>query len=263
MTEQGKAEQPASGQAAPEQANRLPKLIELAWGLRETGKRGPRPGLSLEQIIDAGIAVADEGGLAAVSMSRVAQRLGFTTMSLYRYVDSKDDLIALMRDRAIGEPPEPVPGEGWRAGLERWTRAQVEQGHGHRWWVDIPVPATITMPHALGWLEAGLATMSDTGLSHLDKASVTLMLASQALADLRLAQDLLATDPADYSEQMTHLARVLDRDRFPGVTALLAAGAFEDDSVGSGDSLTFALERILDGVQLLIDRQAAAQDGAS
>jgi hypothetical protein len=119
------------------------------------------------------------------------------------------------------------------------------------------------MPHALGWLEAGLATMSDTGLSHLDKASVTLMLASQALADLRLAQDLLATDPADYSEQMAHLARVLDRDRFPGVTALLAAGAFEDDSVGSGDSLTFALERILDGVQLLIDRQAAAQDGAS
>lgn len=264
MADQPNSEQAASEQAASHQAAGLPRLIELAWGLREAGKRGPRPGLSLEQIIAAGIAVADEGGLGAVSMNRVAQRLGFTTMSLYRYVDSKDDLVALMRDRAVGDPPEPVPGDDWRTGLERWTRAQVEEGRQHPWWIDIPVPAAMTMPNTVRWLEAGLATMGDTGLSYLDKASVTLMLASQALAELRLARDFLETDPAEYSEQMTHLARVLDPDRFPGVTTLLTAGAFEDDSIGSGDSLTFALERILDGVQLLIDRQyrqAAARDG--
>ena len=64
----------------------LPASIEAAWGLRERPHRGPKPGLSLARIVEAGVQVAEAEGLAAVSMSRVAAELGAAPMSLYRYV---------------------------------------------------------------------------------------------------------------------------------------------------------------------------------
>src|SRR5882757_3162372 len=104
----------------------IPKVFELAWGLGESGTRGPRKGLSLEQVVDAAIAVGDAEGLAGLSMSRVAKQLGFTTMSLYRYVDSKDTLITLVSDRLIGLPPEPIAGQPWREAIEGWATAEFD-----------------------------------------------------------------------------------------------------------------------------------------
>jgi AcrR family transcriptional regulator len=74
----------------------LPPGLDLLWGRREPGRRGPRPGLSTDAIVEAAVAVADAEGLGAVSMARVAKELGFTTMSLYRHVTSKDELLQLM-----------------------------------------------------------------------------------------------------------------------------------------------------------------------
>src|SRR5690606_24295200 len=102
----------------------LPRIVQLAWGLDDRGTRGPRRTLTLEQVLDAAIAVANEEGFAALSMSRVAKQLGFTTMSLYRYVDSKDQLVELAWDRALGPPPE-LPAEGdWRDRLDAWASAE-------------------------------------------------------------------------------------------------------------------------------------------
>ena len=79
-------------------------------------------GLSVEKVVAAAIALADEEGLAAVTMARVAERVGFTTMSLYRHVASKEELVRLMLDSVLGLPPE-FPMLDWRAGLEGWARA--------------------------------------------------------------------------------------------------------------------------------------------
>src|SRR6478752_7189470 len=97
---------------APEPTG-LPRAVELAWGLGAGGTRGPRRGLSLEQVVDAAVEVAEAEGFGAVSMSRVAKQVGYTTMSLYRYVDSKDTLVALMSDRVIGDAPTLDPALGW------------------------------------------------------------------------------------------------------------------------------------------------------
>ncbi|MEU8250481.1 TetR/AcrR family transcriptional regulator C-terminal domain-containing protein [Nonomuraea sp. NPDC048916] len=75
---------------------------ELLWRGSDTE---PRPGLSLARIVRAAIEVADAEGLAGLSMRKVADRLGFTTMSLYRHVPGRDQLIDLMRDAVIGERP--------------------------------------------------------------------------------------------------------------------------------------------------------------
>ncbi|WMT39475.1 TetR/AcrR family transcriptional regulator [Paenibacillus sp. D2_2] len=78
----------------------LPLGVALSWGLVEPPKRGPKREMSIEKIVKAAITIADEEGLSAVSMNRIATTLGFTTMSLYRYVPGKDDLLLLMMDAA-------------------------------------------------------------------------------------------------------------------------------------------------------------------
>lgn len=127
----------------------LPASIETAWGLRERPGKGPRPGLSLERIVAAGVRVAAAEGLAAVSMSRVATDLGASTMSLYRYVAAKDELLTLMMDAAAGPPPAdlPRPGETWRDGLSRWAWAYRAILHEHPWIVRIPISGPPAAPN--------------------------------------------------------------------------------------------------------------------
>src|SRR4029453_11068455 len=93
-------------------ATGLPASIEATWGVRTRPSKGPRPALSLERIVAAAARVAAADGLQGVSMSRVAADLGVSTMSLYRYVGAKDELLVLMADLAFEPPPGPVPGEG-------------------------------------------------------------------------------------------------------------------------------------------------------
>src|SRR5687768_429272 len=97
--------------------------MELLWGLTQRPRRGPKPKLTVERIVEVAIARADAEGVSALSMRRVADQLSVTAMSLYTYVPSKAELIDLMLDTVYGEParPERVEG-GWRARLELIAR---------------------------------------------------------------------------------------------------------------------------------------------
>src|ERR1700727_715220 len=105
------ASESAAGGKAP-----LPAGLDLLWGRRHAGKRGPRRGLSADAIVDAAIRLADAEGLEGVSMARVAAELGFTPMSLYRYVTSKEELLQLMWNAsARGAETLVLEGDGSRA----------------------------------------------------------------------------------------------------------------------------------------------------
>src|SRR5688572_640704 len=99
--------------------------LRLLWHRLDRPSRGPKPTLTLGDIIESAIAVADRDGLTALSMRSVAERLGFTTMSLYRYVPGKGELVEVMRDVALGEPPTAEPALDWREQLRRWARANL------------------------------------------------------------------------------------------------------------------------------------------
>ena len=82
----------------------VPLYLRVLWHGEDSSRPGPRRGVDLHTIAAAGVRIADAEGLAAVSMRRLAAELGFTTMALYRYVASKDELLMLVTDSAYGPP---------------------------------------------------------------------------------------------------------------------------------------------------------------
>lgn len=236
----------------------LPASIAAAWGMQDRRRRGPKPGLSLERIVEAGVHVALTDGLAAVSMSRIARELGASTMALYRYVDAKDELLALMLDAGIGLPPEPRAAEGWRAGLERWAWEQLRAYRRHPWALQIPIGGPPTTPNQVGWMESALATMAPTGLEPVDQMSVLLLLSGYVRNDATLAASIDAgmaaahgTPQAGMLAYADVLRRVTDPERFPSLRAVLDAGVL-DRFDPPDEEFAFGLARLLDGVELLV-----------
>ena len=141
----------------------LPRGIALAWGIAANPQRGPKREMSVERIVEAAVEIADAEGLGAVSMAAVAARLGYTPMSLYRYVTAKDDLILLMQEEATGLPPERVREVGRlaRRSSRRCTARMIQLYLEHPWMLDIPINGSPTTPNSAAWMDAGLAALAE------------------------------------------------------------------------------------------------------
>jgi AcrR family transcriptional regulator len=232
----------------------VPTVLAAAWGVRDRPGRGPKPGLSLDRIVEAGLRVADTEGLGAVSMSRVAAELGAAPMSLYRHVASKDDLLLLMLDLAIGTPPEPA-GRTWREGLAAWAWAARASYHEHLWALQIPIKAPPATPRQIAWLEAGLTSLAGTGLDGQQQLSTVLLLSGFVRNEVTLMSGIAAAAAAGEVMPDYHLLllRLIDPDRFPHVHAVMSSGSLEDDD-GPDAEFVFGLERMLDGIEALVQR---------
>ncbi|MFF3920468.1 TetR/AcrR family transcriptional regulator [Streptomyces sp. NPDC001852] len=242
----------------------LPTSIEVAWGLREPSQKGPKRILSLGRIVDTAVTVADADGIGAISMSRIAKELNSSTMSLYRYVSAKDELLPLMVDAAFGPPvPHPDPRPRWRAGLEHWSRSYLDVLRRHPWVVRIPISGPPSTPHQIAWAEQGLRFLQRSGLSEAQKMSSILLLAGLVRNEAQLADtyEAFARSGPDGAETMLDYRRLIeklaDADRFPAINAAMEAGVF-DDSDGEDTEFSFALTCALDGIEALIRRRRRA-----
>ncbi len=176
------------GQSAPSRP--LPPGLDLLWGRRGRGQRGPKPGLSIDAIVAAAIRLADAEGLEAVSMARVAEQLGFTTMSLYRHVSSKEELLQLMWNAsAQGAEDIVLTGDDWRSRLRMWATIQREMMDRHPWITQMPMAAPPMAPNSLTFVERGLEAMDGSGLADADKLRVIGLISSYALSEARMAHD--------------------------------------------------------------------------
>jgi len=234
--------------------------LEAAWGRRRVPSRGPRPELTIRRIVDAGVALADARGLHAVSMSRVAGAVGAATMALYRYVRTKEELLLLMVDAALGEPPAARQlSEPWRPALQRWALGHLAALRRRPWIVRVPIGGPPIAPNQVAWFDRGLACLKDIRLAEIEKLAalqlVDGVVRHQATleADLRLAaeapQSLVAQGIQAYGRS---LAGLIDADRFPALTALVAAGVFEAGDESPDSEFEFGLERVLDGIEAFV-----------
>lgn len=237
----------------------LPASMEMAWGLRGRPHMGRKPGLSLERIVDAGVGIAAAEGLAAVSMSRVADKLESSAMSLYRYVTAKHELLTLMSDAAYRTlPPVPQPGGGWRESLARWALAERAVLREHPWALHIPISGPPISPNKVMWFELGLRCLSETRLAEAEKASALLLITGFVRNEATLNGEVAAASSASgvtldevMSSYSRLLARLIDAERFPALSAVIEAGVL-DGADDPDDEFNFGLERLLDGIEVLV-----------
>ncbi|MEU2544074.1 TetR/AcrR family transcriptional regulator C-terminal domain-containing protein [Streptomyces roseolus] len=218
-------------------------------------------GLTLGRIVAAAVTVADAEGLAAVSMRRVAAELGMATMSLYRHVADKDDLLVRMMDAAIGERPLPAdPPPGWREPLAVASRQLWDLFRAHPWLapaMSLTRPQLITS--AMAYSEWVLGCLGRHGLDDHTAftAHLTLLNYIRGLAlNLETEREAEAQSGLDSEEWMDTqepaLRATLEGGRYPALARLARAG-YDFDLDGLFE---FGLQRLLDGLALLLDEDA-------
>ncbi|MFD7318488.1 TetR/AcrR family transcriptional regulator [Streptomyces sp. NPDC059883] len=259
------------------------RSLELLWGSGERPSRGPKPGLTLDRIVTTAVALADAEGLDAVSMRRLSTELGTGTMSLYRYVPGKAELIDLMLNQVQGEtaaPAEsPTPGSesgsesgsdtgtvpasaadtGWRAATEAMAHAALALHQRHPWLLSVNQARPVLGPNSVSGLERKLAAIKGMGLTDPELISVIIMIEGYVTGVARSHVHAVEaekksgiTDPEFWQAQEPVLSKAMISGVYP-VMASLSEEAFGPEF----DHFAFGLQRILDGLEVLVERRAA------
>ncbi len=254
---------PAQGPAV---AGREAERVPGAAGVVRRAKGGERE-LGRERIVEAAMRVADHEGLAALSMRRVATELGVATMSLYRHVPGKDELLRLMTDRVFGEQPlAAAPAPDWRTGLEEVSRLQWRIYRSHPWLAStMSFTRPVLAPDAALHTERAISALAGLGLSweEMAQASVSLAAFTCGLAvhferEAQAEQDS-GMSAEEWMERLDDEDRdrlMSDPERFPMFDALNRGPEID---LGLDALFEFGLARMLDGVGALI----AARGGAT
>ena len=230
------------------------RIIALLWDPPAAAPtRGPRPRLTLDDVVGAGVSVADADGLARLSMRRVATRLGVGAMSLYTYVPGRDELLELMVNRVHGELQPPAADLGWRRSVEHQVGERWRMFERHPWLLDLNMARMPVGPHVLDADEALYAAVARTGLRGAEVVSATNLIIWQLLGAAR-SQIIEADETrrtgtsaeAYWNARASFWETHFDYQRYPAIAAIWAAGGFDDEQAHAFDR---QLERLLDGLE--------------
>jgi AcrR family transcriptional regulator len=218
------------------------RTIALLWRTAERGRRGPRPKLSVDDVVDAAIALADASGIDAVSMRALAERLGVSAMTLYTYVPGKAELLDLMLDALwLAMPREPGPTVRSVADANRALYAE------HPWAARVTTSRPPLGPGMLAKYEHELGAFE--GFSDVDRdAALTLVLGFvQGIA----AQEPATTPDAAWWEAAGPLlAELADPEQYPLASRVgTAAGEAQGGAYDAGRAYEFGLKRIIEGLE--------------
>lgn len=215
----------------------------------------PAP-LDRERIVAAAIALADEGGLEAVSLRKVASRLDACLMRLYGYISTKEELFDLMVDGVYAEIlPEEQPGD-WREALRTLAGRTRQAALRHEWLADLLGGRPALGPNALAVTEATLAALD--GLADLATVMRAVETVSayftgairREVANLR-AERATGLSKRDWQRASgPHVTRMLDTGRFPALAKMVHDGT----EVDAEASFTTGLDWVLDAVAAKLAR---------
>jgi AcrR family transcriptional regulator len=215
---------------------------------KSTPAPGPKPSLSRGEIASAAIRVADKDGLTAVTMQRLAQEVGLTTMAIYRYFSGKDEVIALMIDSVadsslnFGKPSLP-----WSTRLRRWAHCCLEIYRNHPWFLEATTARQSPIgPNELAWMEAALAMLTESGLEPKKRYRAFFTI----IGLVRGHATFLDTNPrkAESKKWKRELAQTLQQqsNQYPALLQVTRSGGFSESTSGAFD---FGLDCILDGIR--------------
>ncbi|MFC7384476.1 TetR/AcrR family transcriptional regulator [Sphaerisporangium rhizosphaerae] len=250
------------------------RTLELLWrrpGARPS-QRGPRQGLTVDEVVRAAVRLADAEGLTALTMRRVAQELGVGAMSLYTYVPGKAELLDLMLDMVFGEMPRPdLSGLAWRERLEAVARDNRDLYERHPWVTAVSTSRPPLGPGLLAKYEHELRAFEGLGLDDVEMDDALSYLLGFVHSSARSAADARAfehegalTDQQWWAASAPLLARVFDAERYPTASRVgAAAGEAHNAAYDPGHAYAFGLRRVLDGLGVLIDQRQGARPADS
>jgi len=230
------------------------RILELLWEPQAaTPSRGPKPKIGLEDVIAAGVTIADADGLAQLSMRKVATRLGVGAMSLYTYVPGRDELLELMVNLVHAELELPADDLPWRTSVEQQVGERWRMYERHPWLLELNVARMPIGPHVLDADEALYTAVFRAGLRGTDVVSTTNLIVWQLLGAAR--SQIMESDEARrtgtsaeayWNSRASFWETYFDYRRYPTMAAVWEAGGFDDDQAYAFDRL---LARLLDGLE--------------
>lgn len=234
----------------------ISRSLALMWGYDErSGGRGPKPRLSLETIVDRAVAIADAEGLDAVSMRRVATDLGVGTMSLYRYLPGKEELLDLMLERVSAIEDDDPLSDDWRDAMQEVGRGLWELYTTHPWLPFVDQSRPLLGPNALRGFDKAVAALVGTGLTGQEIVGVIGTIDALAQSAARAANSAALAERATgvsneefWKAQEPVLVAAMETGDYPHVAAL------DDDSFDAAgvEFFDFGLQRLVDGIEVLV-----------
>ncbi|HEX4063272.1 MAG TPA: TetR/AcrR family transcriptional regulator [Streptosporangiaceae bacterium] len=240
-----------------------PRLPPVIWMMPERPARGPKPAHSRDEIAAAAIKIADGEGLDAVTMRRVAAEIGCGTMTLYRYVPTKDGLFDLMIDATAGEEELVVrlpgtarrSGPDWRAGLRAIAQAGRATLLRHPWLVSLQSGRPSFGPNGLRNLELGFGMIDHLDLD-VDQMMIMLntvvsFVRGAVVAELaeQEAQRRTGLDQQQWQRRMApYVRKLMDSGQYPMFNRIIAEAKLPHSEGGADEQFSLQLDRVLDGL---------------
>jgi AcrR family transcriptional regulator len=212
-----------------------------------------RQQLSKERVLDAALAVADDGGLAGLTIRSLAQRLGTKPMSVYHYVANKDAILDGLVDLVFAEIELPEPTGEWRAELRRRARSAREVLGRHPWSIALLESRTTPGPATLRHHDATIAALRAGGFSIAQTAHAYALLDAFTYGFAVQEASLPFEGPDGAADVAEPIMALMGTGEYPHLVEFAQEHALLP-GYDFGDEFDFGLELILDGLARLLDR---------
>jgi AcrR family transcriptional regulator len=214
----------------------------------------PRVPLSEQRVLGAAVALADDCGVDALSMRKLAQELGVVPMALYKHVSNKDELLDGMVDVVVGEIDPPASAADWKTAIRQRVLSARSALLRHRWASRVIESRTNPTPAVLEYMDSMIGIFRAGGFS-IDLTHHAMHAMGSRLLGFtqELFDDTADADPEMEAAMLRELA-----DTYPHITELVRAITHDEGSVvgqGCDDQFEFefALDLMLDGLERLRD----------
>jgi len=239
------------------------RTLRLLWLADDPApRRGPSRTWTVASVIDAAIALADAGGLQALSMRAVAEHVGTRAMSLYTYVPGKAELVDAMLDRVYaGMARAPLEGLTWRDRVRAVADDNMALYAAHPWAAEVSTARPTLGPGTFAKYEHELSAFDGLGMDDRDiDAALTYVLQFTRAAGLAAHAEAVAARESSSSDQewwaaaAPLLARWVDPDVYPRAVRIgTAAGEAQGSAARAQHLYSFGVARVIDGLAALID----------
>jgi AcrR family transcriptional regulator len=215
---------------------------------RAASRRGSRAPLSKERVLRAAVLLADEGGVASLTMRKLAETLGVEAMSLYYYVADKDEILDGMVDLVFGEIDLPMREADWKAAMRQRAISARDALTRHPWAIGVMESRANPGPATLRHHDAVIGSLRQAGFSIALAAHAFSVIDSYVYGFVLQALNL----PFDTSEELEKLAEAMLRempaDEYPYLTEMIVDHALQP-GYSYASEFEYGLDLILDGLE--------------